>query len=166
MRFVALFPVDIQEATTRAPPFREAEPRAENHAIMRTLVLRKRPTRSLQLRCPRRPGMPNSPGTLLDPNLWNPPWKPGTSSRSRWSSAFCATASSPDWWLSPLHATGLHADSSHNVDGCEIHLAPPKKSWETIVCLLEFRGIIIPGFFRWCRISSIHSMSRALLVGF
>ena len=42
------------------------------------------------------------------------------------------------------------------VDGCEIHFAPlgnHGKPW----FVGNYRGIILPGFLRWCRISSLHS---------
>ena len=37
--------------------------------------------------------------------------------------------------------------------------APPKSNHETPLFVGIYRGVNIPGFLRWCRIASIHSMT-------
>ena len=51
----------------------------------------------------------------------------------------------------PYEEKVLWMDESHFAAA-----SAPKKLWETIVGI--YKGSIIPGCLRWCRISSVHSM--------
>ena len=56
--------------------------------------------------------------------------------------------------------------TKHTVGGQNPLLAPPEKHVETITSVGMYRGIIIPGFVRWCRIrpSTACSTFRGLLL--
>ena len=47
------------------------------------------------------------------------------------------------------------------MDGCEIRSHHIDAMVETITFVGAYRGIVIPEFLRWCRISSLRSINQA-----